>query len=350
MANMKTKFAWGGSILGVTAALVAATGFVVNAQANKNGFALEVSPSPLVESVKPGVAKDVQLKVENLGKSAEHLRVDLREFSIDENSGDVKLGNKEPADIANWVSFSHPVFTVDSGKTETENVHIALPADSGFSYSFAVVVSRADNEQSASGNTIQGSVAVFALINVDRPGAVRKFDISSFTPTAPIFEYLPADFNVTFKNTGNTIVQPSGNVFIQRGSGEEQPLATLPVNSSQGYLLPNTPRTLKTSWTDGFPVFKTTKTADGKSKTDLDWDWSKLTDFRFGQYTAKVVAIYNDGKRDVPVVSETTFWVIPWRALLLFLAVVIIVILLFRKLIHRRTHHAVRKALTDDKK
>jgi hypothetical protein len=354
MRKIKKYFAWGGYILGLAIAVVTFIGVATNAQqSNADKFALQVTPSPLVITVKPGVPKDVQLNVENLGKNTENLRIDLRKFSVDKKNGDIKLEDDEPADVPNWVTFSKPTFTVESKKTATQNIHIALPSDSGFSYSFTFVISRAsgDSKEVPGGASIHGSVAIFALINVDRPGAVRQFEVSNFAPTSPIFEYLPADFNITFQNIGNTIIRPAGNVFIQRGSDDAKALATLSVNNSQGYLLPGNPRIFKTSWKEGFPVFKTTTDSAGKQKSDLAWDWSKLADFRFGQYTAKMIAIYNDGQRDVPVMRETTFWVIPWRAILVLIAIIAIVLLLLRRVIHKRTHHAVKKALADkDKK
>jgi hypothetical protein len=357
MGKTKKTFAWMSSalslILGLTVALGSVLGLIAHAQTNTNGFALSVSPSPLVETVKPGVPKDVELKVSNIGKSIEHLKLELREFSVDKTTGDIKLKDSVPKNIPDWVQFGDPQFTVEAGKTATQSVHISLPKDSGFSYSFAILVSRASGDavQGEDGNAIHGSIAVFALVNVDRPGAVRKFEVSEFKPSMPVFEYLPADFNAMFQNTGNTIVQPFGNVFIQRGSDDSKPIATLPLNDQKGYMLPNSPRQFKTSWKEGFPVFKTTTDSAGKQKSDLAWDWSKLADFRFGQYTAKMIAIYNDGQRDVPVMRETTFWVIPWRAILVLIAIIAIVLLLLRRVIHKRTHHAVKKALADkDKK
>ena len=106
-------------------------------------------------------------------------------------------------------------------------------------------------------------------------------------------------------------MQPYGNVYIQRGSKDTTPLAVLPLNDARSYVLPNTDKTVSIAWNDGWPVRK----KDG-DKTVVDWNDESTSHFRFGKYTAKVVAVYNDGSRDVPVVGETTFWVIPWKLLL----------------------------------
>ncbi len=341
-------FVWAGLLLlvGVLFANAAA------AADDPNGFFLQVSPSPLVAEVKPGEAKDIELKIRNAGTATEELKIESRKFSVNRTTGEVALNDTEPSEIAQWVTYSAPRFKVAPGEWYTQKIHVALPKESGFSYSLALVISRSQNQQIVeSGRLIKGSVAVFTLLNVDRPGATRKLEITDFKPSQSVYEYLPAQFTTSFRNTGNTIVQPSGNIFIQRSSTDSEPIATLPVNSKGGYLLPDTPRTLETDWNTGFPLFQTTTATDGNNKTDLVWDWSKITDFRIGPYTAKLVAIYNDGQRDVPIEKEVTFWVLPWRTMLIIAAAVGVLLYLRHKQIERKTRKAVQRALDErDKK
>jgi len=199
-----------------------------------------------------------------------------------------------------------------------EKIRFALPKATGFSYSFALVISRQNQPKpTAGGRLIQGSVAIFTLVNVDRPGATRRLEVATFAVKKHVYEYVPAELNVTLKNSGNTIVQPFGNIFIQRGSNDKTPLATLPVNEQRGYILPNTTRTIATSWGDGFPAYKTITETTGKTSQKLTWNWSKLSNFRIGRYTAKLVAVYDDGQgHDVPIQGEVSFWIFPWKILL----------------------------------
>jgi hypothetical protein len=339
------------ALLAIMLCLAGASAFVFAAEPASD-FSLQVSPSPLVATVKPGQTENLELKVRNAGTGTEELRIDSRKFTVNRESGEVKLEDTVPSEIAQWVTFNTPTFKVKPGEWTTIKVRISIPKEAGFSYSLALVLNRTNNPTKIeSGRLLQGSVAVFTLINVDKPGAVRKLDVTDFKPSQTLYEYLPAKFTVTFRNVGNTIVQPYGNVFIQRGANDTEPIATLPVNDKGGYLLPDTPRTLPMQWDQGFPVFKTTTSADGKENEDLAWDWSKLTDFRIGPYTAKLVAIYNDGQRDVPIERAVTFWVIPWRTILILTAVISILAYLRHKQIQRKTRKAVRRALEErDKK
>jgi hypothetical protein len=344
---MKKILTWGGTALAFAVVLVGVANIATSAQESEGGFALQVSPSPLVTTIKPGETKTLELRIRNEGNKAEELQIQPREFDVDKNTGEIKLKDTKPAEISDWITFGNQTFIIQPDKWSTQKITIALPEQTGFSYSLALVVSRANGEQGVeSGAALSGSVAVFTLIKVDRPGATRKFEVTDLKATTGLYEYLPAEFDVTFFNSGNTIVQPTGNVFIQRGSNDGNPISVLPVNSARGYLLPNAPRTIRATWDAGFPAYKTTTDADGQQKRELIWDWTKITDFRIGQYTAKVVAVYNDGQRDVPIQKEITFWVFPWRAALFLIAVIAFVVLIGHKLIQRK----VRKAVARSKK
>lgn len=317
-----------------------------------NNFSLQVSPSPLVTTVKPGEPKEVELKIRNASTGPEELKIEARSFRFDANNGEVRLDDTTPPDINQWISFSAPTFTVKPGEWYTQKITLSLPEETGFSYSFALLISRKDNPTPTGddGRLLRGSVAVFTLVNVDRPGATRKFELTSLEPSRQIYEYLPATLDIKLKNTGNTIVQPYGNVYIQRGDNDTEAIATLPVNDSRAYLLPGTERTLQAVWNDGFPLFETKSDTSGTSRTSIKWNVDQASHFRFGRYTAKVVAVYNDGVRDVPVTGEVTFWVIPWKAILLILVIITGIIFLLRFYVMKRTEKAVKKALQAQQK
>ncbi len=340
--------------LGVISAVVALSASfpqVAAAADDPNGFFLQVSPSPLVSTLKPGTNTTLELKIRNAGTATEELKIESRQFSVNNQTGEVHLNDTAPSEIAPWVTYSAPIFTVQAGEWYTQKIHINLPKDTGFSYSLALVISRTKNPQATeSGRLIKGSVAVFTLLNVDRPGAVRKVEVQDLSMSSNVYEYLPATVNVRFKNTGNTIVQPYGNIFIQRSSSDTTPISTLPVNDKKGYLLPGAERVLSTDWTTGFPTFQTMTTADGGTQKTENWDWSKVADFRIGQYTAKLVAAYNDGQRDVALEKETSFWVLPWKiiigAVIALLLIAVGIWTFIRKiwsLVRRKKKHSTQK-------
>ena len=216
-------------------------------------FNLQVTPSPLVTTVKPGTKTQVELRIRNGSSGTENLKIEPRGFNYKSSTGQVSLDDTAPPAIAPWVSFSAPKFTVQSGQWFSEQVVFTVPKDAGFSYSFALVISRqSDPKPTNGGRLIKGSLAVFTLVNVDRPGAKSNLEVVGFSSTKRLYEYLPATFNVRFRNNGNTITQPYGNIFVQRSANAKKPLATLAVNETKGYILPSTERTVSANWNDGF--------------------------------------------------------------------------------------------------
>ena len=336
----------------VTSGLLPGSGVLVHADtaAPLGDFNLQVTPSPLVTTVKPGTKSSIELKIRNGSTASEQLKIEPRAFTLSNDSTDVKLQDTTPPDIADWISFSAPKFTLLPGQWYTEDIVFNVPKGAGFSYSFALVISR-QNVPKPTGGTrlINGSLAVFTLVNVDRPGATSSLSVNKFSASKKAYDYLPATFSVRFHNTGNTIVQPYGNIFIQRG--KSAPLASLPVNETRGYILPGTQRTITSKWTSGFPVYQTTTDANGKSHQKLVWNWAKLSQLRIGRYTAHLVAVYNQAGRDVPIDGTVSFWVIPWKILLVLLVVVLLVLFALGMLVwgivrlikRRRAKHIQKK-------
>jgi hypothetical protein len=295
------------------------------AQADDSGINLQITPSPIIDTIKPGVEQTIEFQIRNSGTKTEELDVYLRKFSISNETGEVQLSNDEPTDVSDWAKLSNPKLKIEPGATFTEKLVVNPPKDIGFSYSFAIMISRSNegDSQEAGETTIKGAIAVFTLLTVDRPGAIRKFDIVEFSSKKRVYEYLPAELTVKLKNVGNTIVQPYGNIFIQKSATSNEPISVLKLNDTAAYVLPDVTRSFTSTWDDGFPVYvQKTTAADGQPKMQLEWDWGNGKTFRIGRYYAKVVAVYNDGQRDVPVESTISFWVIPWKMIIAALFIV----------------------------
>jgi hypothetical protein len=300
-----------------------------SAQTQSRDFALQVYPSPVVEVIKPGQTKTIKLQIRNNGSQTENLQIKTRSFNYDSSNGQVKLGSDEVSQVKKWIIFENPFFKISPGQWFTEKITINTPKTAGFSYSFALVISRKSDLDPAPGTpAIHGSVAVFVLLNVDRPDAKKQLELSSFLSQKRIYEYLPADFKITFKNTGNTIIQPYGNIFIQRDKDSKTPITLLPVNEAKSYILPGTSRTLSSTWTQGFPRKEAVKLAANSPATNrLVWDWDKIKDFRIGRYSAVLIGAYSNGHKDISIRAELTFWVIPWKLIMGGIAVLAILMI-----------------------
>jgi hypothetical protein len=280
-------------------------------QAASDGFNIQVSPSPLVVQLTPGHAQTASVTVRNLSNHSETLLPRLNGFTLDPKNEKIDLTPSVPLGLGEWVSFKQSSLTIAPGGSQLLDVVFNTPDNVGFSYSLAITLTPADKLTANSGANYEASVAIFNLININRPDAKRELSIESFTADKSRYEYLPANFNLVVKNRGNVIDQPAGTIFIQREFGDNEPIASIPLNAANRYILPDTSRTLSSEWADGFPRYVT----DGASKPKLEREWRNVGKLRIGKYTAKAVLTYNDGTRDIPLIASTTFWVLPWKLL-----------------------------------
>jgi hypothetical protein len=298
--------------------------FPALAQSTTGELRLTTSPLPINLKTTPGTSISTQLKIKNDGSQDENLQMKLMKFKADPSNGSIILSERETTDTYfDWVSFSDPTFTLPQGEWKTVTATFNVPSTASFDYYYAIAFFRANQEvkTGAPQAVLNGGTATMVLLTVDVPGAKKELDLTQFTVNKNIFEFLPATFDVKLKNTGDVHVVPHGNIFISK-SGDDKDLATLDVNLTQGSVLPNSPRDFAADWKEGFPVYETKmengnpiKDAKGNIMQELKWNWADASKLRFGKYTAKLVLVYDNGQRDVPVEAEVSFWVVPWRLL-----------------------------------
>lgn len=305
------------------------------------GLNIEISPARLLLVGEPGKKIDASLQIRNRNAGTEKLRLDILKVKA---SGD-RIELITPAkndEFSSWVKFGSKIpFDAPYNQIQTVPVTINIPKDAAFGYYYAIVISKASAPVSVPGATqaIEGKVAQIILLDVKAPGAKRTIEIKEFQASRHWYEFLPADFTTIVTNTGNVHAAPQGNIFIKSVSGHQ--IGALDINAAGGSVLPQAVRTFSSEWNQGFPHYET---VDGKRK--LVWNWNQANWFRVGKYKADLVLVYNDGQRDIPVTSSTTFWVVPWRMLLVLLVILLLVLgglfMILRgiwRLIHRNKKH-----------
>lgn len=289
---------------------------------------LITSPLPISLVTNPGTTTTTELKVKNGGTRTEKLRIDLYKFAAFGEEGKPRLLDPEPGDeYFKWVTFSETVFNAEPNEWKTIKMTINVPKSAAFGYYYAAAFSRADKEKVTGDRRtgLQGSIATLVLLEARVPNAKRHVEVLEFSSDKRIYEFLPASFTLKLKNGGNVHVAPRGNIFITRG---KENLGTVEVNQERGNLLPASNRNFQAEWTEGFPFYKD-KEENGKVVTNrknepvkvLNWDFNQLSKFRFGKYTANLLLVYDDGQRDIPIEATVSFWVIPWRYILIILFV-----------------------------
>lgn len=297
----------------------------VFAQATDEGtLNLVTSPIPISLITEPGSTISTDLRVKNAGIKTETLEVGLMKFGAYGEEGKPKLMDKEKGDdFFDWISFSENSFDVLPNQWKTITTTIKVPKTAAFGYYYAVTFSRAQKEKATGPRqtAIVGATATLVLLEVRVPHAKREVEVLEFSADKKIYEFLPVTFTVKLKNKGNVHVAPRGNIFIDKGSKKD--LAIVEVNPEKGNLLPNSNRIFSSQWIDGFPLYtpkiennKEVHDSHGNVVYDLKWDFSQTHKLRWGHYTANMLLVYDDGKRDQAIEGKVSFWVVPWRLLI----------------------------------
>jgi hypothetical protein len=321
--------------IGIVSAVIAIGTLVLvrAALAQTPGFNVTTSPLPISLSTKPGTTVTTDLRIKNTGNLTQRIKVGLMKFSASGDTGQPALAERGVRDdYFNWVSFSPGVFNAPPGQWMNVKMTIAVPSNAALGYYYAVTFSPANPEKAnldQSHTNYIGSTATLVLLDVQSGSEKRAMHIASLSSDHHFYQYLPASFTVKLRNDGNIHVVPTGTVFISRGG---KTVSKIGFNDAGGNVLPSSNRVFNFAWKDGFPVYKDVMeddkpvfNKDGSPKRHLVWNFSQASRLRFGHYTAKLLAVYNDGQRDVPLQASVSFWVVPWIPILIFIVALVFI-------------------------
>lgn len=297
-----------------------------------DSFNITTSPLPVLLDGKPGSNVSTKLRVQNSGTAATRFKVELKKFKAFGDQGKPILLDRQAGDeFFDWVSFSKTSFRAEPNVWNEITMNIKVPSNAAFGYYYAVIFSKdgpAPKNKDGS-SSLAGAAAILVLLNVDAPGANKKLEVTSFSVSKKLYEYLPATFTIKVRNSGKVHLSPSGNVYITKGSKQ---IATLSINPTLSNVLPDSRRVYSIEWKDGFPVFEVKRdngeivvNKQGQPERQLNWDFAKADRLKFGKYTANMLLVYDDGNRDIPVEASVSFWVVPWKMLPVILLMVVLI-------------------------
>lgn len=311
----------------------------------KAGMNLTLSPVFMNMLVDAGKSAKRTFKVTNNNDFVENYQIVVLKYIPDNKGSIIPADFDKQDDTVKWFKFSKNKISVAPKATEIVEFELFAPGDAFLGYYFGIAVERAREEFGATDTAkVVGAPTIPVLLEVRRqigkemvgaegdPTKYKTAEIGSFKTTSSWYEYLPAEFEIAFKNTGKIHLVPFGEIFI--GQGKNKEIASVPVNEASGNTLPGSTRTYMVKWNDGFIVREPVK-ENGMVKQDTKGNtvyktnvyWDKLTKFRIGRYTANLVLVYNNGQYDVPLEQQISFWILPWKIILV--ATILISILLF---------------------
>ena len=323
------------TILGLMAFTVAMSGLTpVQAATNpaEAGQALEIAPPVINLRGNPGESVKGTINLRDVSPTNLIVTNQINDFTAQGEEGMPKLllgeGERSPYSMRDWF---RPIGQLTLKPREIQGlpftIDIPQSAAPGGYYSVVRFSATAPGVDST-GVSLSASVGALIFLRVNGD-AHEKLSIESFNAVTKqnepktVLEGTPITFAVRVKNEGNVHEQPAGRIMITDMFGKT--VAGLNVNLPPRNILPGTIRRFETNLD---------KTVIGNKML-------------FGLYHAKVTITDAKGQT---VTEKLTFWVIPWKLMLIGTFGVVIGFLLLRRMIRNYNQAIIRRATGAPKK
>ncbi len=318
-------------IFGILAALICAVPFAakaVNAQTAGQGAAqgLEISPA-LVQTplLVKGTTYTIKLNVTNVTASDLVYKASVDDFAAKDESGtpQILVDSKLPpsASIKTWVSTPDS-FSLKSHESRTITADITVPSDAEPGGHYGVLkFSGGAPQVEQTGVGLSASAGVLLLVRVDglitEKASVASFYTANSDKQTSFFEKSPITFVTRIKNEGNIHVEPVGSIELRDTFGNL--VKTMPVNNDKSNVLPNSIRRFDTTFDTGWMM---------------------------GHYTANLTLGY--GSTGQAITATTSFWVIPYKLLLVVILVIVTLVYVLSRLVKSYNKRIIAKAKNEN--
>ncbi len=304
-------------------------------EVNRNYFGIIINPAIIFLEADPGETLTGKVQLRNdfqernpnepgyIGESKITYYPDSLRFEQSEIEGKPKFifDSELPyeSDSSQWVSFFEESYIIDFEQTVESNYTVTVPstAKPGGHY-----MALTYNENKESGDDVALTKSIAALVFLTVKGESSKSgNLLEFYTGKKWYEFTPVDFHIKYQNEGTVHDVLGGNIFVHKGD-ITKPVATLTVNeSATKVVLPGTTRDFVEIFNNGFITF------DDKGKPIFDF--KKLTTIYFGKYHATLKLKHDENGERVTTEANLTYWVIPWRLILVIIILILMIITFF---------------------
>lgn len=290
------------------------------------GQALEIGPPVLNLTADPGQVITSSINVRNVSTSAMLVSSQVNDFEASGEDGTPQLlldqTEESPFSIRSWLQPLDQL-TLESRQLKAIPLTIYVP-ETAAPGGYYGIIRFTGTPVGVDGNGVSLNASLGTLIFIRVSGqakeqlSVQDFYANSRGNEYPIYELKPVTLSVRIKNEGNIYEQPTGIITVKNMFGKN--IVNLPVNAEERIILPNSVRRFDQVVDD---------TAIGPG-------------LMFGRYTAELTIKYGSSGQEVT--STASFWVIPYKLILLGVIGIVVLYFVFRILIKRYNQHIVQKA------
>jgi hypothetical protein len=294
---------------------------------NTSGQALEIAPPVINLSANPGQTIKTQISLRDVSSGKLLVSGQVNDFVAGGEDGTPKIlmddsNEANPYSLKSWIA-QLPTLTLKPREIQNLPVTIKVPTNAAPGGYYGVVRFTATApELNGQGVSLSASLGALILLkvngNVKEGLSIAEFSVNSNGKSGSLFESTPLQFVERIKNEGNTHEQPAGQVTISDMFGKK--VATVNVNLPPRNILPQSIR-----------------------KFEQPLDSSVIGNkMLFGYYKATLKVTYGANKQTVT--ANTSFWVIPYKLILLAVVVLVGGFIALRIMIRRYNRHIISQA------
>lgn len=323
LTNQKMRWA-GGLIVAASAFVFVVSGQARAVEANTGPIGIQISPVKVEVNVDPGQTYSFKVTPFNVTNNTLTLTPLVNDFKVKDETGTpaiVLSGSSPPSlSLRSWLKLSDSQpFQLAPKTYRPIIVTLSVPKDAEAGGHYGVVrFTGSGPGQNGNNVALVASWGTLVLVRVSG-NITERLTVASFTTsrhghTSGWFEQGPINFTERLSNSGNVHVVPKGPLTVTDLFGRQ--VGTLAINASGGNILPSSTR-----------------------RFDQIFNKAHL----FGRYRASFNLAYGTHGQILP--GSLTFWVIPYKLVLIVLVVLVLAIWLITWSLKRYNRRIIQKAL-----
>jgi len=305
--------------------------------------ALTLSPPTYEIGATPGQTLTTGLKIFNETDTGGTFYFETQNFTAKGDNGEPEFIEEDAkTDLASWIETPASI-DLAAGELKRVEFQIRVPenADPGGHYA-AIFLSNTPPSNGNGSVGISSKIGTLVLLRVEGD-VVEQAKLASFglAENKKIAGSLPVKFITRIENNGTVFVKPSGtikifNIFGIKTAETTVNIGKMPDGSLRpvGNVLSNSARKFESVW-------GTAQNAGGGNF--FEKLIAEKNNFALGMFTAQLDLTYGIGN-DKKITDKITFWVLPWRIMLVGSLVLMIALIIFIQGIKNYNRWIINKA------
>ncbi len=283
----------------------------------QESISIGMAPTSEILELKPDQKYTGEIVVWNLMKETTTYNIVVRGFRQIENQAGtaIMLSEKEEKtslySASSWITINKNTLELVPNKNEKIYYEINVPTNITEGEYNVIIAFISENQTNTLGTTTFTTLSsgVPILIKVGDE-FVENAELLKFNTSKNFYEEPNITFNTTIKNLGDTHITPIGEIVLTNIFDQE--LARIPFNENTQSILRNNTANYVTEW--NFESFLT------ENKGIV-----------LGPIKANLIVTYRNFQPGFsPLVSEISFWILPWKYIVLAILIIITIVILLK--------------------